>query len=309
MKNFWTKLSRPILALAPLAGFTDSSFRQLCKKYGASVVYSEMASATALVYNPRKTLELLRFDKKERPYVVQLFGSNPEHFATATRIICQKIKPDGVDINFGCPVKKVLKQKAGAALMADLKLSREVISAVLENSTVPVSVKIRAQSGKVSALDFVKNICDLDVAAVMIHGRTLSQGFVGPIDLKLIKAVAKIFPGVVLANGGIDDLKRMQQVLTTTKAHGVGVGRAALGRPWIFKTLKGLPDTISDRPRKIFKVAISHAESAYRLKGRAGILEMRQQLCWYMRDLPQAGKLRERLVRAETLDDIKKILT
>ena len=129
MKNFWLKLKkqhRPILALAPLAGFTDSAFRQICKKYGADVLYSEMASTAALFYNQKAkkntTLDLLKFNpQKEKYYVVQLFGASPEHFAVATRIITEKIKPDGIDINFGCPVPKVIKQGAGSGLMKDLK--------------------------------------------------------------------------------------------------------------------------------------------------------------------------------------------
>jgi len=308
MKNFWSKLPRPILALAPLAGFTDSAFRLLGRKYGASVVYSEMASATALVYNPQPTLDLLKFDKSERPYVVQLFGSNPEHFALATKIVCQKIKPDGIDINFGCPVKKVLKQKAGAALMANLKLSRQVIEVVIKNSSVPVSVKVRAQSGKVSALDFLKMLSDLPVKAVMIHGRTLTQGFSGPIDSKMIKAARKLFSGVILANGGINNQADMKKVLAVTKADGVGIGRGALGRPWLFKSLRGKADNISGNFQKIAKVAIKHSELTYKSKGRRGIIEMRQQLCWYVRDLNNASQLRVKLVKVESLKDIKKIL-
>ncbi|HNX11250.1 MAG TPA: tRNA-dihydrouridine synthase [bacterium] len=309
MKNFWQKIPRPILALAPLAGFTDSAFRLLARKYGANVVYSEMASATALFYNSQETLKLLSFEKKERPYVVQLFGSDPEHFAVAAKIVCQKIKPDGIDINFGCPVKKVLKQKAGAALMANLKLSRQVIEAVLENSSVPVSVKIRTQSGKVSALDFLQNISDLPVAAVMIHGRSLSQGFAGPIDLAMIKEAKKIFPGIILANGGIEDLSGMKMVLKNTGVSGVGIGRGALGRPWLFKTLKGKTDNISGKAKQVFAVAIKHAELVQKQKGKRGIIEMRQHLAWYMRGLSGASQLREQLVKVESLRDIKKILS
>jgi len=153
-KNFWQDLknqSQPILVLAPMAGFTDSTFRQICSAYGADVVYSEMASATALFYNQEnddnETLRSLRWDReKESHYVVQLFGSNPEHFALAARLVNEKIKPHGLDINFGCPVGKVLKQGAGADLMRNLKQARAVIEAVLDNSKSPVSIKIRAKS-------------------------------------------------------------------------------------------------------------------------------------------------------------------
>ncbi len=127
MINFWKELQKPVNILAPMAGITDSAFRQICKDFGADVVYSEMASATSLFYASKNknnpTLELLKFSSKERPYVVQLFGSNPEHFAYAVALIEEQIKPDGIDINFGCPVPKVAKQKAGAELFKNFELA------------------------------------------------------------------------------------------------------------------------------------------------------------------------------------------
>jgi len=120
-----------------MAGITDIAFRQICRICGADVVYSEMASATALFFQAEKTLELVKFDKKERPYIVQLFGKEPEHFAKATRIITKKIKPDGIDINFGCPAKKVFGHGSGCALMPQKDLARKIISAVCENTTLP----------------------------------------------------------------------------------------------------------------------------------------------------------------------------
>ena len=143
-KNFWLKLNKPILALAPMAGITDSAFREICKKHGADVVYSEMASVSALFFKPQKTLELVAFNKRERPYVVQLFGKDPAHFAKAAKIITKEIKPDGIDINFGCPAKKVFGHGSGCALMPQKKLAREIISAVCNNTDLPVSIKIRA---------------------------------------------------------------------------------------------------------------------------------------------------------------------
>jgi len=303
--NFWQRLKRPILAMAPLAGLTDSPFRILAQKYGAAVLYSEMASATALFYNPTETLELLKFTKTERPYVVQLFGSNPEHFAVATQIIAKNIKPDGIDINFGCPVRKVTKQGAGSALMANLKNSRAVIEAVLANTKLPVSVKVRTESGKVKLKDFLKNISDLKIAALMIHGRTLKQGFNGAIDCKAIKEVRQYFRGIILANGGIHTPADMSKVLADTGADGVGIGRGALGRPWIFKELKNPQFKISSA--QVFQLAYRHAQLMFKQKGLAGILEMRKHLCWYVNGLAGAKKLREKLVRVETLADIKKV--
>ena len=216
MKNFYKKLKKPIYALAPLAGVTDSSFRQICKKFGADIVYSEMASVTALVYSPEKTLEMLNFSKKERPYVVQLFGSNPEHFSKAVKIIEKEIKPDGIDINFGCPVPKIAKQKAGAELFKDLKLSKEIIKTVIENTSLPVSIKTRTHAGSINILKFLDYMSDLDIKAIMIHGRTLKQGFSGSVDYKIIKEARKHFNGIILANGGVIDKKISEELLNKT---------------------------------------------------------------------------------------------
>lgn len=314
--NFWQKLKKrrqPILALAPMAGFTDSAFRQICRKYGADVLYSEMASATALFYNQKDkhkqntTLNLLKFTRRlEEYYVVQLFGSNPEHFAVATQIVSKKVKPDGIDLNFGCPMPKICKQGAGAGLMKDLKKSRAVIETVLANTNLPVSIKIRAKAGEVDTLKFLKSISDLPVAAVMIHGRTLNQGFVGAPDFQMIKKARSYFKGVILANGGVNNLTEAKQALKISHADGLGLARGVLGRPWLFKEIKN-GRVIDLKPKQIFKIALNHAALAQKLKGKKGIIELRKHLAWYMQGLTGAAKLREKLVKVNSLKEVKEI--
>jgi len=315
-QDFWQKLKksgRPILALAPLAGFTDSAFRQICKSYGADVLYSEMASAAALFYNQKNrhnsTLKLLKFQRlKEKYYVVQLFGANPEHFAVAARLIDKYIQPDGIDINFGCPVPKVTKQGAGAGLMHNLQNSRAVIQAVLANTKRPVSIKIRAGVKDVGAGRFLENISDLPLAAVMIHGRTLQQGFVGEPDWELVRRVRQYFKGVVLANGGVKSLADARRVLRLSRADGLGLARGVLGRPWMFKEIRtGKEITFS--LKQIFQVAQQHAALAYSQKGRVGIIELRKHLVWYLIGQPGASQIREQLVKVNNLNQIKKILS
>lgn len=314
-QNFWQELKKrnqPILALAPMAGFTDIAFRQICSAYGADAVYSEMASATALFYNrendDNETLRLLRWDRsKESRYLVQLFGSNPEHFAVAARLVCEKIKPHGLDINFGCPVGKVLKQGAGADLMKNLKQARFVIESVLENSQVPVSVKIRAKAGDVSALEFVKNISDLPVSALMIHGRSLNQGFIGEVDFGLVKTIRPYFKGLVLINGGIVDLKSAQNALELSGADGLGLARGALARPWLFEEIKESREIEYNRD-EILKLLWRHAHLLASLKGEGALLEWRKQACWYVQAWPGAGQLRSRLVQVSSLEQLKNIL-
>lgn len=310
-KDFWQKIKQPILALAPMAGFSDSPFRIIASKFGADVVYSEMASVTSLFYHQNepkhRTFEILKFKRRQEAYyVAQLFGSNPEHFAVAARVVEKIIKPDGIDINFGCPVGKVIKQGAGADLMKDLVRARAVIEAVLANTSLPVSIKIRAGAGKVSALDFLDNISDLPIAAVMIHGRTLAQGFAGPIDCELIKEAKKHFKGIVLANGGVDNLAQAQKVLVESAANGLGLARGVLGRPWLFQEIKKGKE-IKLSKKEIAKIAISHGKLEEKLKGPGAIVELRKHLCWYAQSVPGASHLRSQLVKVSSTQEIKNI--
>ena len=329
-KDFWHKLKKPILTLAPMAGITDSAFRQISRKYGADVVYSEMASVSALFFKPQKTLELVRFSKNEKPYVVQLFGKDPIHFAKATKIIAEKVKPDGVDINFGCPAKKVFGHGSGCALMSQKKLAREIISAVLENTKLPVSIKIRAGVKNITALEFIKNTSDLPYSTIMIHGRTYEGGFSGLVDFKLCEKIKKLYPQkIVLANGGINSAEDGVKILQDYPLlDGLGIARGAWGRPWIFEEIKELfsfyPELVSEysleMPKqvrhdnskydftKIKKIMLAHAKLLYEDKGAKGLFEIRKHMSWYVKGFPGASELRRKLVMAESLGEIKEIL-
>lgn len=328
--NFWENLNRPILALAPMAGITDSAFREMCRRYGADVTYSEMASASALFFKPAKTLELVRFNSGERPYLVQLFGKEPAHFAKAARIIsdgrrdainrASTPRPDGIDINFGCPAKKVFGHGSGCALMPQKDLARAIISAVCENTDLPVSLKIRAGLKNMTALEFIENTKDLPWSAVMVHGRTYEGGFAGPVDFEIVSEIKKMVPEkIVLGNGGIMTPEDAVNILEKyPNLDGLGIARGAWGRPFIFEEIKNLlsrrgqkflsPTGIEYAFEKIKKIMLEHAELIYRDKGDRGKFEMRKHLAWYVRDFPGAAELRKKLVTAESLEEIKKIL-
>jgi nifR3 family TIM-barrel protein len=335
--NFWQKIEKPILALAPMAGITDSAFRQICRSHGADVAYSEMASVSALFYKPQKTLELVRFNKKERPYVVQLFGNNPEHFAVATKIITKEVKPDGIDINFGCPAKKVFKHGSGCALMPQIELAREIISAVCDNTTLPVSIKIRAGLKNFNAIEFIEKTKDLPYSAVMVHGRTYEGGFSGAVDWKIISQIKKIIPKkIVLGNGGITTPEGALEILQKyPNIDGLGIARGTWGKPYLFEQIKNecrdaihrvLPKhTITAKNTttqdaincvstenypfsKIKKIMLAHAKLIYADKHEMGKLEIRKHLVWYIKGFPGASELRQKLVRAESLDEIEEIL-
>ncbi len=315
MKNFWTKIKKPILALAPMAGVTDSAFRQICRRFGADVVYSEMASAAAIFHKSARTLDLLRFERKERPYVVQIFGNNPEYFAFAAKLISRQIKPDGLDINFGCPAPKIFRQKSGVALMADKKNSFRIISAVCENTSLPVSLKIRAGIKSTSAIDFINNIKTLPFRTVMVHGRTYEGGFAGPVNFDLAEKIKKNIPDrIVLVNGGIDTPQKAADVLRKYPLlDGIGIARGSWGRPHIFKEIKSILNISCPREKKyvfaeIKKIMLRHARLAWKDKGDRGIIETKKHMAWYVKNFPNASKIRQKLMLAGNLGEIEDIL-
>ncbi len=311
MNNFWTSLRKPIFALAPLSGITDSAFRRICKGFGADIVYSELTSSTALAYQPESTLRIMRFNDSERPYVVQLFGNNPEHFASAARFVSREIKPDGIDINFGCPIPKVFKQGAGAALMTNPAMAKEVILSVIENTPLPVSIKTRISVKEAGLLNFLDYINGLDIKSIMIHGRSYAQGFSGPNDIVTTRNARAHFKGIILANGGVKSAAEAVALLEKTGADGVGVARGALGNPWIFKWLKtAYTGNPNGRPsvEDVCRTAMEHARLSANLKGERGIIEMRKHLCWYLQHVPGTRALRQKAVKIRNIQDVADVL-
>ena len=338
MANFWHKLKPPILALAPMAGITDSAFRELCRHYGAAVVYTEMVSADGLHYDSKKTLEFLKLEKNEHPVVIQLFGQHPEKFIKAAGL-CEAAGFDGIDINFGCPAKKVAGHGGGVTLMRDLKLCREIIEAVQAGSQLPVSVKLRTSINQesikkisarqkkdkplavpakktVTALDFLKYMKDLPLSAVMIHGRSYEKPFEGEPDYAMIKKCVqyqkRINPKcVIIGNGGIKKPEDAGKMLSLTGADGVALARGLYGRPYLFQQI-GDYLVQGKYPEydlaSIKKAAFLHAQLAYRSKGKHGIVELRKHLCWYVAGLPNAKDYRQQLVRVENLSQVKMAL-
>lgn len=326
MKNFWQKLkkkNKPILALAPMAGVTDSAFRQICKYYGADVVYTEMVSADGLYYDSKKTLGLLKFEKSEQPVVIQLFGKDPKTFTKAAKI-CEDYGFSGIDINFGCPAKKVVAHGGGVTLMRDLEKCKELIESTLAGTSLPISIKVRASIKKedsderVTALDFVRYVKDLPLSAIMIHGRPHENPFGAQIDYEMIKKIKAEFSqsacggdGVVLGNGGINIPEDAGVMIEKTGVDGVGLARGLYGKPWLFKQIK---DYLKSGKYKEFKQSdikkamILHAKLAFKAKGDHGLIELRKHLLWYASGWPGAKSLRGELVNVKTLNDVKRAL-
>lgn len=313
-ENFWQNINKPILALAPMAGITDSAFRQVCKEYGADVLYSEMTSADGLFYGGKKTLGLLKFNKKEKPLIIQLFGKRPESFSAAAKLV-EKSGASGIDINFGCPARKVVAHGGGVTLMRDLDKCHEIIENTLKETSLPVSVKIRTSincgNKKITAEYFIKKIIKLPISAIMIHGRSYEQGFNGPADYEMIKRVKEMVRIPVLANGGINSPEEAKIMLDKTKADGVGLARGVRGRPWLFQQIKdylGAGRYQEFGWEQIKKVMLDQAKIAFETKGERGLIELRKHLAWYVSGFPRASALRAKLVLIRSTDELKKIL-
>ncbi len=221
--------------LAPLAGYTDLPFRILCKEYGAGLVYSEMVSCHGLVRQQPKTLNMTATSPDETPVALQLFGAEPDIMGEAAAIL-QEEAVDIIDINMGCPVRKVIKKGAGSSLMRTPNLARDIIEQVVKNSSKPITVKIRTgwDHNSITAPEFAKMAEEAGASAIAIHARTWTDGFSGEVDYSVIKQVKDNLTIPVMGNGDIHTYDEGLQLMATTGCDGVMIGRAALGAPWIF---------------------------------------------------------------------------
>lgn len=233
------------LILAPLAGYSDLPFRQLCREFGAGLCVSEMISCHGLAYRQQKTLSMLSSSQEEKPVSFQLFGADPFVMAKATDIL-NDFSPDFIDINMGCPVKKVTKKGAGAALMASPEKARQIIQEVVKHSNSPVSVKFRSgvNSSSLSCCDFAKMVEDCGAEFLTIHGRTWSQAFKGSADWSHVTQVKQAVSIPVIGNGDIHSYNHALSAINSGICDGVMIGRASLGNPWIFSP-QGRPQTLS----------------------------------------------------------------
>ncbi len=291
--------------LAPLAGYSDLPFRLLCRKFGAGYCVSEMISCHGLVYQQANTLKMLASIPEEKPVSFQLFGSDPEVMADAAEIMAS-FKPDMLDINMGCPVKKVTKRGAGAALMTDPLLAGNILSRIVARVSLPVTVKIRSgkDSHSINAPIFAQMLQDKGASAVTVHARTWSQGFSGYIDREIIRQVKKAVSIPVIGNGDVLSCKEARQMIEQTGCDGVMIGRGALGNPWIFQET-GRPDAIKEimSGAKLHLALIEEHLPAERVLGY-----VKNQMCRYFKGLPGSSAVRHRIFTAPDLASLKRQL-
>lgn len=289
------------LVFAPIAGFSEVGFRHLCAQYGAGLTFTELVSAKGLVYGNKGTQELLATTDVEKPCAVQLFGSDPEFMYKAAKDE-RLAKFDIIDVNMGCPVKKVFNNGDGSALMKNPDLVCEIVEAVKQGAKRPVTVKMRAgiEIGKPLAVECALSAQKGGADAVSVHGRYREQYYSGACDYSVIKAVKDALHIPVIANGDIVDAKSLENAKNLTGADGFMIGRGALGRPWIFAELQG-KDVFYD----VKSLVLQHIEVLRRFMPDYTVANvMKLQLCYYARGGRNAKAVRLAIGKSKSIDDI-----
>lgn len=300
--------------LAPLAGITDAPMRKLCKEQGAALVFTEMVSAKGLWYGDKNTGRLLYTDKSEKPVGVQIFGHEPEVMAYTAREM-DKIQCDLIDINMGCPVPKIVKNGEGSALLKNPDLIYDLVSAVVKNTSKPVTVKIRIgwDSESINAVEVAHAISAAGASAISVHGRTREQYYSGKADWSVIGKVKRAVNIPVVGNGDVIDGASAIAIMEQTGCDFVMIGRGALGNPWIFREVtaawRGLP--IPEAPSKEQKkqMMINHLQDLADLKGEyTAVREMRKHVGWYLKGVPGAASFRGRVNQITDINSLKETI-
>lgn len=306
-------LIEPPLILAPMAGITDYPFRSLCRRWGAGLAVSEMVASQAMVRRNARTLRMVDTAPLERPLAVQLAGSDPEVMAQAARI-CHELGAEIIDINMGCPQRKIVKTGAGAALMRTPSLAARIVEAVRRAlpPEVPVTVKMRLgwDWDHLNAPLLASLVEQAGAAAVTLHARTRSQMFGGRAAWELAAEVTQRVSIPLVINGDISDIPSLEQALRASGAQGAMVGRAALGRPWIFAGLRawlmGEPIPPEPSPREAAETALAHCQEIVAFYGEPqGIWLARKHLAWYSKGRRGGAAFRREVFRARSLEELE----
>lgn len=298
------------IILGPMAGLTDRPFRLVCEKFGPGLVVTEMVSAKALQYNDEKTKLLLNTKGENCKIAVQIFGSDVEAIKYACKYICDKKLADIIDINMGCPAPKVVKNGDGSKLLLDLDKVYEITKAAVDNSNVPVTVKIRKgwDLEHIVAVEAAKKIEEAGASAITVHGRTRSEFYSGEADWDIIKKVKEAVNIPVIGNGDVrtkeDAIKRFKE----TNVDGIMISRGSLGKPWIFKEINDKEDWHPTAEEKL-NIILEHLKLEIEEKGEyIGIREMRKHICYYLKGEKNASNVREAINHAESRKEVEDIL-
>jgi nifR3 family TIM-barrel protein len=312
------RLSSPAL-LAPLAGYTDSAMRRLARRYGAGMVFSEMLSGEGARRNSEKTFHMAGFAAEERPYFVQFFATNPEQAADAARVLGE-LQPDGLDLNFGCPVKKIIFNQGGSALLKDVPLLARIVAAAVKASPVPVSVKMRSgwDRRSLNAVEVARAVADAGAAWVTIHARTRSDMFLGRAHWEWIGEVKSALGIPVIGNGDVKSAEDAVKLQRETGCDAVMVGRAAIGYPFIFREINSLLATgvMCAPPTPVERLVVARQHFQWMIEQwgeRRAVNEFRKHLLAYVRGLPHSARFKNGAMQISTatgvLDSMERYFT
>ena len=290
--------------LAPMAGITDKPFRQIVRQFGNHLLYTEMVAATSFVYESKTTQRMISLENEKMPIAIQLVGNNPEHMSKAA-IEAEKQGAFLIDINMGCPVRKLISNMSGVALMQEPWKAAEIVETVKKAVHIPVTVKTRLglDENHITILDFAKYLQDAGADAITIHGRTKDQGYSGKANWDMIAEVKKKLSIPLVANGDIIDEKSAQQCLLTTNADGVMIGRGALGKPWILAEIDG------NKPQfNLVDVVLEHFERLLSYYGDKGLFIARKHLAWYASSHSFVAQFRRRVYTETNKENVKALI-
>ncbi len=301
--------------VAPMAGVTNLAYRLILKEFGAGLIYTEMVSDKGLLHENKKTHEMIEIFDYEKPIALQLFGSEVETMVEAAILIDRESNCDIIDINMGCPVPKVTKSGSGSKLMTTPELAKQIVSEIVKKVNKPVSVKIRSgwDHSSINAPEFAKLMEEAGASMIAVHGRTRTDMYSGEADLDIIKKVKSAVKIPVIGNGDIKSPDDALRMLEYTKCDGVMIGRGLLGNPWLIKQIIDYLNTgeyekeISLETKKTY--LLKHLEHLIELKGEhLATLEMRTHGAWYVKGLPGASKIKQLIVNASSIKEIKNII-
>ena len=308
-------IKNPVI-FAPMAGVSDTSYRKIIKEMNPGLIYCEMVSDKAIVYDNKKTMDMLIMDDKERPISQQIFGSDIDSFVKAAKIVEETMKPDIIDINMGCPVPKVaLKNQAGSALLKNPERIKDIVSAVVKAVNIPVTVKIRSgwDENSINAVEVAKICEEAGASAIAVHARTRSQGYSGKANWNIIKDVVNIVKIPVIGNGDVTSPELSKQLLDETGCAGVMIGRGAIGNPWLIKNAVDFIENGTYKKEVSVKERIDmmkkHLNMLIEDKNEyTAILEFRNHLMFYFKYLPNSKETKVKLCQAKTKDEVIEIL-